>query len=200
MCEVKFESILANHCSPVLMGTKLSNLISVSKQDAGHGDELLKKYKSAFKTYGIAIEMLCECDERMQLFVYNEERLRRHLHKESIASFLMDYGYSSSDLSSCLAVLKAKLRHFEFPHEIGIFLGFPLDDVRSFIENQGQNYIYCSYWKVYHNPDLARRTFDLYDRLRAFVKSRLDEGDSIEVVMRDVYKSSKGLHDLLNAY
>lgn len=199
MCEAKFESILANHCAPVLMGTKLANLISVSKADAGYKEELLKKYNCIFKSYGIAIEKVCECNERMQLFVYNEERLARHLQKTRVSEFLSDYGYESSELEPCISQLKSKLRHFEFPHEIGIFLGFPLDDVRSFIENQGQNYVFCRYWKVYHNPELAKRTFNLYDRLRAFVNERLDEGASIDIIMREVHQSSKGLHDLLNA-
>ena len=139
MRDAKFEHILANHCAPVLMGTKLSNLISVSKMDFASNEEFLSNYKSLLKPYGIAIEKLCECEERMQLFVYNEERLARYLKKTRIAKFLSEYGYESNDLDVCISVLKSKLRHFEFPHEIGIFLGFPLDDVIGFIENQGQN-------------------------------------------------------------
>ncbi len=200
MRDAKFEHILANHCAPVLMGTKLSNLISVSKMDFASNEEFLSNYKSLLKPYGIAIEKLCECEERMQLFVYNEERLARYLKKSRIAKFLSEYGYESNDLDVCISVLKSKLRHFEFPHEIGIFLGFPLDDVIGFIENQGQNYVFCRYWKVYHNPELAKRTFNLYDRLRDFVNERLGEGASIGIIMREVHQSSKGLHDLLNAY
>ena len=200
MRDAKFEHILANHCSPVLMGTKLSNLISVSKMDFASNEEFLSNYKSLLKPYGIAIEKLCECEERMQLFVYNEERLARYLKKSRIAKFLSEYGYESNDLDVCISVLKSKLRHFEFPHEIGIFLGFPLDDVIGFIENQGQNYVFCRYWKVYHNPELAKLTFNLYDRLRDFVNERLGEGASIGIIMREVHQSSKGLHDLLNAY
>ena len=112
MRDAKFEHILANHCSPVLMGTKLSNLISVSKMDFASNEEFLSNYKSLLKPYGIAIEKLCECEERMQLFVYNEERLARHLKKSRIAKFLSEYGYESSDLDVCISVLKSKLRHF----------------------------------------------------------------------------------------
>lgn len=199
MRDAKFEHILANHCAPVLMGTKLSNLISVSKMDFASNEEFLSNYKSLLKPYGIAIEKLCECEERMQLFVYNEERLARYLKKSRIAKFLSEYGYESNDLDVCISVLKSKLRHFEFPHEIGIFLGFPLDDVIGFIENQGQNYVFCRYWKVYHNPELAKRTFNLYDRLRDFVNERLGEGASIGIIMREVYQGKEALHSLINA-
>ena len=39
-----------------------------------------------------------------------------------------------------------------FPHEVGLFLGYPLDDVTGFIEQKGKNYKCCGIWKVYGNP------------------------------------------------
>lgn len=199
MCEVKFESILANHCAPVLMGTKLSNLISLSKAKLSYDEELLEKYKDIFKVYGIAIEKLCECESSMLLLIYNEERLSRYIQKPRISAFLKDYGYEAIQLDQCLSTLKSKLRHFEFPHEIGVFLGFPIDDVIGFIENEGQNYVYCRYWKVYARPESTKRTFDLYDGLRSFVKSKLMEGYTIERLMREVYQGKEALHSLINA-
>lgn len=199
MSKVKFESILANHCAPVLMGTKLSNLISLSKWKTSFDEALLKKYKDIFKAYGIAIEKLCECEASMLILIYNEERLARYIQKPRIAKFLKDYGYEAIELDQCLSTLKSKLRHFEFPHEIGIFLGFPIDDVIGFIENEGQNYLYCRYWKVYARPESTKRTFELYDGLRTFVKTKLMEGYTIERLMREVYQGRAALHSLINA-
>lgn len=31
----------------------------------------------------------------------------------------------------------------DFPHEIGLFLGYPVDDVTGFIQNKGRNYLLC---------------------------------------------------------
>lgn len=199
MSKVKFESILANHCAPVLMGTKLSNLISLSKANASYDEALLKKYKDIFMAYGIAIEKLCECEASMLLLIYNEERLARYIQKPRIAKFLKDYGYEAIELDQCLSTLKSKLRHFEFPHEIGIFLGFPIDDVIGFIKNEGQNYLYCRYWKVYARPESTKRTFELYDGLRTFVKTKLMDGYTIESLMREVYQRREALHSLINA-
>lgn len=198
MHNANFEQILANHCSPVLMGTKLSNLISVSKEGLDV-NEIINRYNASFKSYGIVFEKVCECKERFLLFVYNTERLERHLKKDRIASFLKDYGYEESQLRYSIDKLKQKLMHHEFPHEIGVFLGFPLDDVKGFIENQGQNYIYCGYWKVYNNIEGRMRNFDLYDRLRSFVKSKLDDGLTLESIMQDVYKNTRGLNYLLKS-
>ena len=54
----------------------------------------------------------------------------------------------------------------DFPHEIGAFLGYPLADVESFIENRGKNYAYLGYWKVYHDVEQAVKTFRLFDKER----------------------------------
>ncbi|HBE78163.1 MAG TPA: hypothetical protein DDW65_10340 [Firmicutes bacterium] len=46
-----------------------------------------------------------------------------------------------------------------FPHKLGIFLGIPVHDVRSFIKNRGKNYIFNQYWKVYQNPQQPKKIF-----------------------------------------
>ena len=46
-----------------------------------------------------------------------------------------------------------------FPHEIGIFLDYPLCDVRGFIENKAQNFKLVGTWKVYGDPEEAQLRF-----------------------------------------
>ncbi|NLM20268.1 MAG: DUF3793 family protein, partial [Peptococcaceae bacterium] len=69
------------------------------------------------------------------------------------------------------------------PHEIGVFLGFPCQDVKAFMEYQekisgarsrsqverGPKLLLNGYWKVYHNPDLASDIFRRYDLARMMV-------------------------------
>ena len=55
----------------------------------------------------------------------------------------------------------------EFPHEIGIFLGYPLHDVVGFIENRGQNFTCCGCWKSYGDPDAAQKHFDQLSKCTA---------------------------------
>lgn len=56
----------------------------------------------------------------------------------------------------------------EYPHEIGLFLGYPVRDVQDFIKYEGKNYLVCGYWKVYHDVDKALATFDYYQRIRNY--------------------------------
>lgn len=47
------------------------------------------------------------------------------------------------------------MRFGEFPHEIGIFLGYPLEDVVQFEKQNGKGFCYSGYWKVYKNKNRA---------------------------------------------
>ena len=67
----------------------------------------------------------------------------------------------------------------EFPHEIGIFLGYPLEDVDGFITHQGENCKLCGCWKVYGNVEQARRTFASYEKCRVFLCAKLSKGCNI---------------------
>ena len=54
----------------------------------------------------------------------------------------------------------------DFPHEIGVFLGYPLEDVIGFIRNKGQCFCCLGCWKAYSNEAQARRVFALYEKCR----------------------------------
>ena len=46
----------------------------------------------------------------------------------------MQLGYSdNSDINNYLYMLKNRYKEFNCPHELGIFLGFPLNDVMDFM-------------------------------------------------------------------
>ena len=67
-----------------------------------------------------------------------------------------------------------------FPHEIGLFLGYPLQDVLGFIENRGQGSKLVGTWKVYGDEEAARRTFARYKKCTAVYSRCLKEGTPLE--------------------
>ena len=64
----------------------------------------------------------------------------------------------------------------EFPHEIGLLLGYPAADVEGFIENKGQDSLYSGYWKVYDDVEHAKRLFDAYNKCRDRLLKAVAEG------------------------
>ena len=77
-------------------------------------------------------------------------------------------GYRCFDVDSALDTLKSRLNGLDaFPHEIGVFLGYPLEDVLGFIENGGRNCLSCGCWKVYSNECEALKAFERYEKCKA---------------------------------
>ena len=66
-----------------------------------------------------------------------------------------------------------------FPHEIGLFLGYPAEDVYGFLKYGGKNCKYTGCWKVYSDVDRALALFDRYRRCRSALCRRVSNGDSI---------------------
>lgn len=127
---------------------------------------------------------MCECEKRILLLVYSEVDLLKHLREIKVSEILSIYGYESSEtLSDYLSILKERMSMKEFPHEIGLFLGYPLSDVKGFIDNKGRNYQYCGYWKVYENIGEAKKMFLTYDKLKVFTVAELECGRKLDSIV-----------------
>ena len=63
----------------------------------------------------------------------------------------MQCGYRIEDtLQEKLNFLRMRMQiRKSFPHEIGLFLGYPAEDVAGFISHKGHDFCYSGYWKVY---------------------------------------------------
>ncbi len=170
---------LIKFCSPTLAGLKTSNLftcqvISIKKliQNINYLNNILNKK-------GIFVEILSLSDDRALVFVFRKEELQNILLKNKIQEFLSDYGYNDFDVISCINLLKFKLTKNEFPHEIGVFLGYPLQDIKSFIKNKGANFKFVGYWKVYTNEEYAEKLFNKFNKCKKLYCQRYQEGFDI---------------------
>lgn len=172
----KFEQKLAFHSAPTLLGVKCANLFAVKQTEQPVSD--IKEY---FRTYvplqSISIRILCRCRERALVYIYHKELLEMWLSDDRVAEYLEGCGYERAlSLDEKLDILDSRILCDSFPHEIGIFLGYPVDDVLGFIENGGANYLFCGFWKVYSNPESARRKFDKYVYCRNYLCNKIKHG------------------------
>jgi len=173
---VNFERILAFHTAPTLMGIKCGSLISVNQSDCP-ADEYKYAFENRLKSKGLKMKKLCECRNRVLIYVYSEKMLKARLAESDTAEFLFSYGYEPNmTLNRKLSILSKRISCDSFPHEIGVFLGYPLDDIRGFIRNNGKNFLLCGYWKVYRNPEQAKLTFQSYHQCRNFLCCKLSQG------------------------
>ena len=71
----------------------------------------------------------------------------------------------------------------DFPHEIGVLLGYPAEDVKGFVVNEGKNYLYSGYWKVYGDLSEAKQLFYKFDRAKEALIELVSQGIGIRNVI-----------------
>ena len=179
---MRFEKKIAFHSAPSLMGIKCASLLTLSRREFDIGGNT-RRFNRRAAAKGLRIKVLreeCACAERSLILVYSEKMLAQRLRRRDNRELLREYGYTDDmSLEDCLERLYQRTRCDDFPHEIGIFLDYPVEDVRGFVENGGCNYKLCGCWKVYGSVEQARRKFAAYDRCREYLCGRLEQGEDI---------------------
>ncbi len=115
-------------------------------------------------------------DIGVNVLFYQEEWLKRLLKRNDVKGFLRSLGYGEyRNACEALDVLIARYKE-ECPHEIGVFLGYPLSDVMAFASDKKQSSIGVGYWRVYSNLKRSKQIFKLYDQARLEINNTLKSG------------------------
>lgn len=180
-----FEKIIGNHCSPVLMGLKPSNLVSFSKEKLPEVPEYAKLYTEQLREEGICLELICSCKRHYLLLVYRPDMLEAYLNRDEVRRMLFKDGYPmDGNLEEMISYLKERYMQKQgAPHEIGIFLGYPLEDVEGFQKYGGNGCKMCGYWKVYGDVEKAKKLFMQFDKCREFICNQLCAGYNIYQIL-----------------
>ena len=172
---------LALQCAPVISGIKISNLLTIPAKSLRELSAVLKKTELSFR-------ILYPGRERLVILIYRETELKEYLEREEVMAFIDKCGYETSDISKIFPVfVKRYMRYMElkqdFPHELGLFLGYPIEDVEGFIKENGKNYLYSGYWKVYKDAELKIRLFKNYEKVQTEIVRLLYEGlDIMDII------------------
>ena len=178
MGKENFEQIMGVHAAPFLLGLRPSCLLSFQKSKFDDFEGMRASYRTCFQCKGISIFRVSEGSEHILLLFYRPAALLRTINQPDAKKLLADCGYREEEL----LVDKLNLLHLRmgmrksFPHEIGIFLGYPPADVRGFIKNKGQAFHCAGYWKVYSNEQQTRALFDLYSICTHDFCAKLEHG------------------------
>lgn len=174
------EKYLIDHCSPTLASIKTANLFTCEMPSEEELEQNIKYWNSHMEEKGISLIILRKSERKALVYVCRMDKLQKDLEKPGVAAFLRQYGYTISDAEYAVERLKKRIRlSEEFPHEIGIFLGYPLGDVVGFIENAGKNCKCSGCWKVYCDECEAMRLFAMYKKCREIYKNLWSQGRSI---------------------
>lgn len=195
--------LLAGYCMPTLLKMKPASMLRINKKNEKNILRLLDRIETEIRQSGCSYECLFEDSEVLILLIYNAELINRIILNRDNELFLKQWGYDfyENSINRVLGSLKIrleayyhrnstdwkpvswKLQQADFPHEIGIILGYPLHDVEDFIKYRGKNYILCGYWKVYHNEGEAARIFADYRRVKEYALCMLRKGKTLKEIL-----------------
>lgn len=176
----KLKLQLAMNCAPFLKGLKKACIIMLTEDQADQIIHLMKKTNISFYR-------ICTKKSKEIVFLYRKESMMEYLRDQEIQSFLREYGYEGNSLEDYIYRLQVRISTYynerdTFPHEIGAFLDYPIDDIKGFIEQEGKNYQVSGYWKVYHNPEEAKKLFASYDKAKEVAVREILAGREIEEI------------------
>lgn len=175
--EQRFQQTLALHCAPAMAGIKPADLISWGGT-LEESRTLTDTFGRSLASTGVSLRLLCRREERGLVLVYRPDCLDAQLARPEVRTQLLRDGYPV-DQGTAVMLDRLAVRlsgSGEFPHEVGLFLGYPAADVEGFRIHKGRNCLYSGAWKVYADVEGAKRTFAQYRRCRAEWSKKVASG------------------------
>ena len=158
------EMQLALQCAPLITGARISNMLMIDSTDESAMRVILR-------ASGISHFRLAAMNEKTAFLLYRKAKLEAYIFKPEVQQLLRKLGYEDFSLENVLHSFRKKYQaHMnqgkQFPHEMGLLLGYPVEDVVGFMDNNGKNYLYSGYWKVYADVTEKKHIFIRYDEAR----------------------------------
>lgn len=174
------EKTLIEQCAPTLSSIKTASLFPVKTTNANDFYKSLNYWNNKIQHKGLKMINLRKRDDFALVYLYREKQLIKDLEDNIAKEIMCKYGYNCISIEEILSKLKHRfLNYSEFPHEIGLFLGYPPLDVKEFICRKGQDCTLCGYWKVYSDPENALKQFKKYDKCKNIYRKRWNQGVDI---------------------
>lgn len=177
-------------CAPIIVGSKISNLFIIRK-------EYYEIFKKTISDSKIECFLLYEDDKKVTLFLYIKNKLANYINEKEVKKVLKKFKYDDFRIEQLLDSFKNRYSQYksgnkEFTHEMGLLLGYPVDDVIGFMENDGKNFLHSGYWKVYSNIDEKVKIFNSYEKAKERLIHLLSQGfDIIKILEKYNIKTTK---------
>ncbi len=172
------------HCAAALAGIKPASLVSCNRSDYPDFALELRELNPRLNPKDIFFAPVCGCKKRVFLLVFRARPFSLLLGKPEVAGYLRQEGYPVSlGINAVISHLRKRLAGSrEFPHEVGVLLGYPVSDVTAFVRNKGAHSKLSGYWKVYSNEKAAAVLFGRYDRCREVLCKRLQKDKCLYIL------------------
>lgn len=157
------DQFIVEHASPTLAGLKTGSLFSVSYESRASVNREIRELNAVLAEKGLRAVPVHYSEKFVLIYLYRPDYLKRDIENTEAGSILSSMGYPCKSVNRCVAALERQFRKAAFfPHEIGLFLGYPPEDVLGFMRDPHKGYKCTGYWKVYGDEEDAKKTFLRY--------------------------------------
>jgi len=178
---ISLDACLVRQCAPTLAGIKTGSLFCLNIDRELLICEIVAHWNRMLNAKNVFVKVVGEKRGLTYIYVYRPNLLNEVLLECAHQSFLKGYGYRKFDVDAVFLRLRERFSlEAIFPHEVGILLDYPLEDVREFIANGGKNSKKVGIWKVYNDVSNSVQIFDVYRRCQKEMVARFREGASVE--------------------
>lgn len=174
-------AFLVSSAAEVLRGVKPANLIRIVRRRLPCGRSLYGLWQDfgAQVLHGSALSALTlrDNDDGVLLLLYRPELLEVRLKGRTMRTFLQRMGYPApGDLASCLRHLQKSFADHNSPDEVGLFLGYPVKDVKRFMTGHPNPWQGRCLWRIYGPPSRSLRLYRRYCEERRQMTGQLISG------------------------
>ncbi len=176
-------------CAPVISGLKFSNLLTIEANQ-------LRDVEWMIEQTDISGYVLLQTKNKAYILLYEEQELQAYLNQPEVKHFLERFHYENTSLDTVLVEFQSRYAKYmkeksDFPHEMGVLLGYPIEDVEGFVCNNGKNSLYTGYWKVYENIQEKKKIFYKYECVKETMLQLLASGLKLEEIFYIYNSDSK---------
>lgn len=161
---------------PVILGSKPSEILNISLSD-NNKEYKINEIKLFFKNCSrLSYEIIYKENGEIKVLFMNKNVLSKIFDDKKCVNFLKFIGYPSNyDLNNYINFLIERLKDNNFPHEIGVFLGYPLKDVVGFMGYGNYELQKTKYWRVYGNTEISDEIYNRFLEDRKKMRNMLEK-------------------------
>ena len=184
------DNIIVENCSPTLAGIKTGNIFTIDRSLITDIKKELCELNQCFTDKGLRAIPLKITEKNVLLYLYRPDRLKADLSSKEAREILLEKGYSCDSIEGDIVHLIHHIHNDgSFPHEIGLFLGYPPVDVKGFMEDTRKGVKCVGYWKVYGDKEKAEKTFLSYKKCTEIYKKYLSGGRCLSQMVVNTARS-----------
>ncbi|MBP5176807.1 MAG: DUF3793 family protein [Treponema sp.] len=182
-----FDQLIVHASSPTFCNIKPGNMFFVKNESFSH--DRFENWKKSFSNYGLQTFSTKLSETTTAILVLNLRWTRKILSEKAVQTYLSEKAHNTVNVFEFVEELFTRMKkNTGFPHEVGVILGYPVEDVIEFEKHGGQGYKYCGCWKSYCDVEKAKKCQCKYKACISMCDRMYEQGYSLKQIIEEYGK------------